>query len=113
MAAPTKKTLAIYEDSTLIGPLAQVESGWFDLTKRSARMWVTRKSTPATYVLEVDWSRDAGATYSTEQITTTSNVTALIPGRHRWVRFRIKNTHSTLAFTTHDTFVEKDAGAGG
>lgn len=108
-----KKYVDIWANATLIAGLAQQQSGWIDIGKRAPMCEILRTSTAGTYVFEIDWSRDGGATTeSTDTITAPAGTVTPITGKARWCRCRVKNTHATTAFSAHNTVVSRDAGTG-
>jgi hypothetical protein len=103
--------VTLWADTTLVGALSQVQSGWFDIGKQTPMTEVTRTNTGGTYAFEVDWSRDGGSsTMTMDTITTVAGEATPITGKARWCRFRVRNTHATVAFSAHSTTVKKDAG---
>lgn len=108
-----KMMVEVYSTTALLAALSNTASGWIDLGKQAPDTEVTRSAAGGTYAFEVDWSRDNGATTaSTDTITTTDGGPTVIRGKARWVRFRVLNTHATLAFTAHSTVVKRDASFG-
>jgi len=102
-----------WSSTALVAALGTTVSGWQDIGKQTPHMEVTRTVTGGTYVLEVDWSRDGGSTtLTTDTITTTNGETSSITGKARWARFRVRNTHATVAFSAHSTVIKRDASTG-
>jgi hypothetical protein len=107
------KQVDIWTNSTLVAALGNTVSGWIDIGKQTPSLDVLRTNTAGTYAFEVDWSRDGGAsTLTTDTITTTAGTWTHITSKARWCRLRVRNTHSTNAFTAHSTQVAKDTGPG-
>lgn len=103
----------IYLDTSNIAALSQVESpAWIDLGKHSAPLEALKTSTTGTYALEVDWSRDANNVLTTDPVAISDSVAVTVPGKARWCKVRVKNTHATNAFSAHNTRVTRDAGTG-
>lgn len=103
----------VWSSTALVAAVSNTASGWLDIGKQTPDMEVTRTNTGGTYAFEVDWSRDGGSTTaSTDTITTASAEVAVITGKARWARLRVRNTHATLAFTAHSTVVKRDASIG-
>ena len=104
------RTTVLWSDTSLVAALSQVESGWFKIG-RQGQIDILRSNTGGTYVFELDWSADGGSSVqTTDTITTTASAysdpnQARFPAR--WVKFRVKNTHATNAFTAHSTSVAK------
>jgi hypothetical protein len=108
-----KMMVPAWSSTALVAALSSTESAWLDIGKSTPDLEVTQTSTTGTYALEVDWSRDGGATtMSTDTVTTTPGVAATVTGRARWSRLRVRNTHATLAFTAHSTVATRDASIG-
>ena len=108
-----KMMVELWSNTALVAAVSSTASGWFDIGKQTPDLEVTRTVTGGTYVLEADWSRDAGSTtMTTDTVTTTDGGTTVIVGKARWVRLRVRNTHATLAFTAHSTVVKRDASTG-
>jgi hypothetical protein len=111
--SPSKKVASKWSDTALLAAGGSSVSAWFDISRKAAFLVGTRTSTGGTYVLEIDWSRDGGATtLTTDTITTSPGVPIEIPTKARWFRSRVRNTHGSLSFTAHNTVVAADAGAG-
>ena len=103
----------VWSSATLVAALSSTASGWLDIGKSTPDLEVTRTNTGGTYAFEVDWSRDGGdTTMTTDTITTSSGEIAVITGKARWARLRVRNTHATLPFTAHSTVVKRDASIG-
>lgn len=108
-----KMMVEVWSNSTLVAALSSTASAWLDIGKSTPDLEVTRTNTGGTYAFEVDWSRDGGSTtLTTDTITTTSGDVAVITGKARWARLRVRNTHGTLPFTAHGTLVKRDASTG-
>ena len=109
-----KKMLVDQWSSTaLVAAQGSSVSGWVDIGKSTPYLQVTRTNTGGTYAFEVDWSRDGGSsTLSTDTITTSSGTAAEVVGKARWARFRVRNTHATVAFSAHSTTVQRDTSIG-
>lgn len=109
-----KMMVQTYSTTALVAASSNVQSGWIDIGKQTPDTEVTRTATGGTYALEVDWSRDNGATTLSTDTTLTpaDGATTVIIGKARWVRFRVRNTHAVTAFTAHDTTVKRDASFG-
>lgn len=103
----------LWSSGALLAAATSTTSGWVDIGKQTPDMEVTRTSTGGTYAFEVDWSRDGGATtVATDVITTVVDSPAVITGKARWARLRVRNTHATAAFTAHNTVAKRDASTG-
>lgn len=103
----------VWSDTMLVAALSSTASGWLDIGKQTPDLEVTRTNTGGTYAFEVDWSRDGGSTtLTTDTITTSAGTAAVITGKARWARLRVRNTHATLAFTAHSTVVKRDFSIG-
>lgn len=102
-----------WSSTALVAALGNTQSAWQDIGKSTPDPEVTRTVTGGTYVFEVDWSRDGGSTVlSTDTITTADGVATSFTAKARWARFRVRNTHATLAFTAHSTVVKRDTSIG-
>lgn len=109
----SKKIAERVSNSTLIAAGGSAVSAWQDIGRHSAFLSILRTSTGGTYAVEIDWSRDGGATtQTTDTVTTSPGVAAETPARARWFRSRIRNTHGSLAFTAHSTQVSADSAGG-
>lgn len=105
---PTRDMGTIRSDATLVAALGASASGWVDLGDRAETLEVVATATGGTYVLELDWSNDAGASQlagSPFTVTPALGATTEIACRARWVRIRVRNTHATVAFSAHLTRV--------
>lgn len=108
-----RKQVGIWTTTQLLAAGTSVQSSWIDIGKQAPSLDVLRTNTGGTYVFEVDWSRDGGATTaSTDTITTTAGSYTPITSKARWCRLRVRNSHGTAAFTAHSTEVAKDTGPG-
>lgn len=108
-----KMLVEVWSSTALLAAASSTESAWLDIGKQTPDLEVTRTNTGGTYVLEADWSRDDGAaTMTTDTISTTAGEPAVIIGKARWVRLRVRNTHATAAFTAHSTVAKRDASFG-
>jgi hypothetical protein len=110
---PRKKWTEIWANTTNVAALGNAQSGWIDIGKQTPSLGVLRTTTGGTYVFEVDWSRDGGATtLTTDTVTTVAGEFAPATSKARWCRCRVKNTHATVAFSAHSTQVTRDTGPG-
>ncbi len=111
----TRRMVQIYSSSALVAALSQVQSGWVDIGRKCSRIEVIRSVySGGTYVFEVDWSNDGGAsTLATDTVSVVATGTpAYAVPKGRWARVRVKNTHATIAFASHTTSVNMDSAAG-
>jgi hypothetical protein len=109
----SKKVSTKVSDTALLAAGGSSVSAWFDISRHAAFLGITRTSTGGTYVLEIDWSRDGGATtLTTDTINTNPGTYTEVTPKARWFRSRVRNTHGSLAFTAHSTTVLSDAGGG-
>lgn len=108
-----RRSIQLFSSTALVAALGNVVSGWFDIGKQTPNIEVLQTSTGGTYAFEVDWSRDGGSTTaSTDTVTTTPGTTTVATSKARWARFRVRNTHATVAFSAHSTVVNRDSGGG-
>lgn len=98
----------VFYSTSLVGTGGSDASQFLNISGSNS-LFIYRTSTGGTYALEADWSRDGTTSLFTETLTTVSggrsNVVATISP---YVKLRVRNTHSTDAFTNHETVVWAD-----
>lgn len=105
-----KMMAEVWSSSALVAASSSTQSAWLDIGRRAPDLEVTATNTGGTYVCEVDWSRDGGATTaSTDTVTTTPGVATVIAGK---ARLRVRNTNAVTPFAAHSTVVKRDASFG-
>lgn len=111
----TRRITNIFGSTANIAALSQVQSSYIDVGRKAPRLEILRSAyAGGTYVFEIDWSNDG-----TTQLGSTDTVAGITTGtpsyvvpKARYARLRIKNTHATNPFTSHNTQVGVDSAAG-
>ncbi len=94
----------LWTDATLVAISGAVESAWINV-RGQQDFRISRNQAGGTYAFEIDWSRDGVTVDLTEVVVTTEDDQVTQPIAAEWARFRVRNTHATVAFTAHRTNV--------